>query len=166
MNISAGYSGGCSASIKTSVTTVQHERKKENMPSFCSERCQCLQTRMEWIVDLILAVSSEQDDGVRICAKQQNQKRGWEAHALLPLLQPGASSHTHQEAAAKSCSFIRGRDGADLTFCRCWSWGQSQLLPTKMLSSSLGCLKSKCWALSGFNTEKQMPAESLTAQGT
>lgn len=35
---------------------------------------------------------------------------------FLPLLQPGAYSHTHQEAATKPCSLIRGRDGTDLTF--------------------------------------------------
>lgn len=41
MNLSAAYSGGCSASVKTSVTTVQQARKKTCLPSSVRDVSDC-----------------------------------------------------------------------------------------------------------------------------
>lgn len=154
MNVSAGYSGGCSASIKTSVT-VQHERKKTCLPSAVRDVNACSPGWDKLLISVRLPAVNRRMGSGSVLSSRTRIKTGWNAHALLPPLQPGACSHTHQEPATNSCSLSEAEMGQTWLSCRCWSWGQSQLLHKKMLLSALGYLKSKCWALSGIKLKSK-----------
>lgn len=142
MNVSAGHSGGCSASIKTSVT-VQHERKQTCLPSAVRDVNAC---RPGWdnllIPARLPAVNRVMGSGSELssCTRAET---GWDSHALLPLFQPGACSHTHQEAATKSCSFIRGRDGTRLTFLQVLELMTKPAPPHKDVFISSGLFKEQ-----------------------
>lgn len=166
MNISAAYLGGCSASIKTSVKTVQDERKKTSHGSPARDINACRLGRNKSVILVLLpAVNSLTAAGSVL----SSGIRRWLNETWIPssLVSSPAAAAAHQESCNKHLHFYHGERWAWAGFPACvgvkgkesmqcsFSWCSLQ----NSVFISSGIFKKKLWALSGVDAEKQKTTE-------